>query len=94
MDRGAWQAHGIPRVGHDLALSFISFIFFNITINKTKSKPYFSIGFFLYSHIQFAKSGNKHTCPLSCKDQNLNEILYYEYVYKPHTLKMCETFLK
>ena len=28
MDRGAWQAtvHGIPRVGHDLALSFFSLL--------------------------------------------------------------------
>ena len=50
------------------------------------SKPYFSIAFVFYSHVQFAKSGNKHAFPLSCEDQNLNEILYYEYVYKPHTL--------
>ena len=37
MDRGAWQvpAHGIPRVGHDLALSFILSVFICFTISAT-----------------------------------------------------------
>ena len=37
MDRGAWQvpAHGIPRVGHDLVLSFILSVFIRFTISAT-----------------------------------------------------------
>ena len=66
------------------------FYFFNIKINKTKSKPNFSIDFFLYSHVQFAKSGNKHTWPLSCEDQNLNVMVYYESEVTQSCQTLCD----
>ena len=52
MDRGAWQAHGIARVGHNLVLSF--FLFFAVWLSKTTCS-WASTFYFLGKHMSIAK---------------------------------------